>query len=189
MANSVTCDVKWSEPQTRKQLEKSRPGEGNFVYAITVGSPSERGLVRIGASADVGERMKRYKVLDFIPSAQVFCATVSDAFKQSVTPLLRAYYAEQRTSTPKFLRDKPLDACVARELRFIEYKVESLLLRTYQRTHGGQLPPGNDQTGPYREYLTEVDVVESGAIKALGLPRAKMPPLSMTDEQVFSLLW
>ena len=190
MISSIICRVTWSAPMPRTDLLEAGFGisRGHYVYALMVADQARPGVVRIGASADLASRLQTYRALDLIPGSAVSWWAVSDSFANDLKPLLATHFSNQLAPRPPHLEGKSLSYCIERELKSIEYKVESLLLAAYTRRHG-RLPPGNARTGSERGYLEQVGIVEDGDVQVLDKPCAEIPSIQVSGEQIMRLLW
>jgi len=185
----TVCDLEWTTPDSRRDLLEKTIPQGSCVYAITVKSGDARGMLRIGATAKMRQRIRNYKILDLIPGAEVSWWMVSEEFKNILEPFAKAYFESTAESRPKHLRDKSIDYCMGRELGKIEFKAELVILEAYKRRHNS-LPPGNAKSGSKRSYIPDVEIVEKGGFELLDLPSAVMPPtLIISGNDLISLLW
>jgi len=189
MSDLIACHVTWSGPATRRELLGSGIPKARCVYALTTSDSDTRAMIRFGASADCGKRIREYQVLDLIPGAQVSWWVVSEQFAKDLEPVLHEYFASSPGDLPEHLTGKSVAYCINRELDSIEYKVERLLLESYRAKHGC-LPPGNPRTGSNRAYLAQIAIVEEGPTKLLEAECAKLSPtIPVKGDDLIRLLW
>lgn len=163
--------------------------KGSCVYAITVTSGDQRGMLRLGATSNMRQRARSYKIMDLIPGARISWWPVSEQFRSILEPFAKSYFESTEVVRPKHLRDKGIDYCLDRELGKSEFKAELAMLAFYKRRHG-YFPIGNARAGSKRAYVPDVQFVESGTDRLLELSKADIPPaISVSGTDLISLLW
>jgi len=183
------CSIEWSPPLPRQSVLKMTIPKGSCVYAITVASRDQRGMLRIGATSHMRQRVGSYKILDVIPGAEISWWPVSEEFIFILQPFAKAYFESTEIVRPKHLRDKDTQYCLDRELGKSEYKAELAILDFYKNRHG-YFPIGNARSGSKRAYVPPIDFVECEANPLLQLPRAEIPPeITVNGTALISLLW
>jgi len=183
------CNVEWTAPRQRQIALKMKIPKGSCVYAITVHSRDQRGMLRIGATSNMRQRIGSYKILDLIPGAEISWWLVSEQFRSILEPFAKSYFESADVVRPKHLRDRDIKYCLDRELGKSEYKAELAILAFYKRRHG-YLPRGNARSGSKRAYVPEFDFVENGTHRLLDLSAADVPSaITVSGTDLISLLW
>jgi hypothetical protein len=189
-SHTLAFDVTWTEPARRTELLSAILPKTSCIYAITVRDEKSRRMLRLGATSNIRQRIKGYKILDFIPNAEVSFWAVSDEFRKLVEPYAIDYFSDPKMLRPKHLRDKTIEYCLSRELGKAEYKAELVIIKEYMRRHDNRLPPGNARSGSKRAYIPDVQVIENGDWKLLDLPLAKLPArVTISGDDLIRLLW
>jgi len=150
-------------------------------------------MLRLGATSNVRQRIRSYKVLDLIPGAEVSWWMVSDEFREAIEPLASDFFFDPDKIRPKHLRNQTIEYCIAREVGKAEYKAELVLLDAYKKRHGC-LPPGNARSGSerayMRDYILDMQVIEDGDWRLLDLPCAVLPAqVTVSGGDLAQLLW
>jgi len=188
MPNNVTCTVHWSDPIAYNYISQVRIPRGSAVYVIMVENDWGLGVVRIGATKNVRQRMLNYKILNYIPRTKMSYFVIDKCISVCFKPAILEYYRETPVERWRpYLRQKSIDDCVAGELRSIEYKVERILIEEYRQRHGA-LPPGNPKRGSDREYLQGIQVVETSSLKIMRLKPGILSPISLVTEEILELI-
>jgi hypothetical protein len=186
---SHACCVTWTPPESRNNVLSLKIPKSSCIYAITLRTGDSRGMLRLGATSNIRQRIRSYKVLDLIPGAQVSWWMVSDEFREAIRPLASDFFSNPSRIRPKHLRDQTIEDCIAREIGKAEYKAELVLLDAYQKRHG-RLPPGNARSGSKRAYISEMPVIENGDWRLLDLPCAVLPTqVTVSGDDLARLLW